>query len=160
MVDGVDRVPAARTFRATLEPRPRGGIVVTVPFDPAAAWRPRDHYYVAGTIGGMPMRGTVEVADDRATIALGPTWCRDRAVAAGTTHDVVLAPEGPQLETVPAELGERLRADDEARRRFESLATFYRKGFVEPMERAVKPETRVRRAEAIMAALQEGRREV
>ena len=149
-----------RTFRATLEPRPRGGVIVTVPFDPAAAWRPRDRYYVAGTIGGRPMRGTVEVDGERAAIALGPSWCRDPAVAAGTTHDVVLALEGPQLDTVPQELADRLRADEPARRSFESLATFYRKGFVEPMERAVKPETRARRAEAIMAALHEGRREV
>ena len=133
---------------------------MTLPFDPAAAWRPRDRYYVAGTIGGMPMRGTVEVDADRATIALGPSWCRHPAVAAGTTHEVVLAPEGPQLDTVPVELADRLRADEPARRSFESLATFYRKGFVEPMERAVKPETRVRRAEAVMAALHERRREV
>ena len=157
---GRDTPPTTRTFRATLEPRPRGGVVVTVPFDPAVAWRPRDRYYVTGSIGGRQMRGTVEVADEHATIALGPTWCRDRAVAAGTTHDVVLTPEGPQLDTVPLELAERLAADEVARRSFESLATFYRKGFVDPMERAVKPETRVRRAEAIMAALHEGRREV
>ena len=73
----------------------------------------------------------------------------------------MLALEGPQLETVPAELGERLRSDDDGPDAASNrLATFYRKGFVEPMERAVKPETRVRRAEAIMAALHEGRREV
>lgn len=151
---------AVRRFRATLEPRPRGGVVVALPFDPAEAWRARDRWYVAGTIGGQPMRGVVTMDDGRATIALGPAWCRDPRVAAGSTHDVALHPEGPQLETVPPELGSRLASDEVARYAFESLATFYRKGFVRPIETATKAETRTRRAEAVMTALHAGEREV
>jgi hypothetical protein len=149
----------SRTFTATLEPRPRGGVLVRVPFDPATPWRERDRWYVEGTIGHQPMRGTVELVDGRPVLALGPAWCRDPRVAAGTRHTVVLRPEGPQLETVPGELAERLRADEDARRAFESLATFYRKAFVKPIAEAARPETRVRRAGAVIAALRAHRRE-
>jgi hypothetical protein len=146
-------------FRATLEPRRGGGISVTIPFDPAQVWRPRDRYYVAGTIGGRSMRGAIEIVDGRALLRLGPAWCRDPEVAGGTAHEIVLTPEGPQLETIPLELAERLRADEPARRAFESLATFNRNDFVRPIADAVKPETRVRRADGVVAALHAGRRE-
>jgi hypothetical protein len=150
----------ARRFEATIEPRSGGGIIIDIPFDPAAAWRPRDRYHVAGTIGGQPMRGAIELIDGRPQLRLGPSWCRDPRVAAGTTHDVVLTPEGPQLETVPPELATRLAADEAARRMFESLPTFYRNGFVRPMERSARAETRERQAERVMVALHEGRREL
>ena len=69
-----------------------------------------------------------------------------------------LAPEGPQVDDVPSELGELLRADPAARRAFEHLATFYRNGFVRPIADARRPETRARRAQQVLAALLDGRR--
>jgi hypothetical protein len=42
----------ADTFRATLESRPRGGIVIRLPYDPNAAWGEKDRHDAAGTIGG------------------------------------------------------------------------------------------------------------
>jgi hypothetical protein len=148
----------AQSFIATLEPRARGGTTVAVAFDPDAAWGPKDRHYVAGTIGGQPMRGTIEPTDGRWEIHLGPAWCRDPSVASGATVEVVLQPEGPQVDDLPAELRDALRADPVARRRFESLATFYRKGFADPIVAAKQPATRERRAGQVMEALRAGRR--
>ena len=50
-----------------------------------------------------------------------------------------------------------LIADPEARRTFESLATFYRKGFVRGIEDAKRPETRARRISEMLEALLAGR---
>jgi uncharacterized protein YdeI (YjbR/CyaY-like superfamily) len=49
--------------------------------------------------------------------------------------------------------------DPAARRFFESLATFYRNGYVNWIEAAKRPATRQNRIEATVAALTAGRRE-
>jgi hypothetical protein len=149
---------ATQTFTTTLEPRPRGGIVVALPFDPAEAWGVRDRYHVAGTIGGHSVRGEVEAVDGRPVMTLGPSWCRDPRVGGGTIAEVILGPEGPQVDDVPAELAERLRAAPAARRAFEALPTFYRNGFVRPIVEAKRAETRERRSDATIEALLAGRR--
>ena len=149
----------AQTFTITLESRPRGGVVVPVPFAPGDVWRDRDRWYVHGTIGGFRVRGAIELVDGEASMTLGPSWCRDPSVAAGRTVEVVLAPEGPQADTVPDELASALAADPAARRAFESLATFYRKGFVQPLAAAKQASTRERRAAQVVEALRAGRRE-
>jgi hypothetical protein len=133
--------------------------MVRIPFEPATVWRDRDRWYVHGTIGGFRVRGVIETVDGAAEMALGPSWCRDPSVAAGRTVEVVLEPEGPQLESVPEELASALRADPAARRAFESLATFYRKGFADPISGAKQAATRERRAAQVIEALRAGRRE-
>ncbi len=75
------------------------------------------------------------------------------------TVEVRLEPEGPQLETVPDELRIALEADPVSRRAFESLATFYRKGFVDPIASAKGVGTRERRTAQVIEALRAGRRE-
>ena len=72
---------------------------------------------------------------------------------------VSLHPEGPQLDTISPDFADVLRAEPEARRFFESLATFYRKGFVTWVEGAKKPETRVPRIAEVVDNLKAGRRE-
>jgi len=42
--------PATRSFPATLEPRPDGGVAIAIPFDPVEAWGDKDRHYVAGAI--------------------------------------------------------------------------------------------------------------
>ena len=149
----------AISFRARAEPRPRGGITIALPFDPDSEWSAKDRHYVAGTIGGYRMRGVLSDADDRWLISLGPAWCRDPRVGPGSDVDVVLEPEGPQLDTMAPDLAAALTAAPEARRLFESLAPFYRNGFVDWVEDAKRPDTRARRIEDTLTALRAGRRE-
>ena len=148
-----------QTFTATIEPRQRGSVAILMPFDPSAAWGDKDRHYVAGTIGGHGVRGVLTEVEDRYYLQLGPSWCRAPDVAAGTTVTVVLGPEGPQFETVADDLREALGAEPGARRFFESLATFYRNGFVDWIESAKRPETRANRIAETVTALKAGRRE-
>jgi hypothetical protein len=147
------------TFTAVVAARPRGGISIALPFQPADAWGERDRYYLAGTIQHHSMRGVVIPGDGAPSLELGPTWCRDRRVGPGATVHVSLRPEGPQIDTIDADLADAIRADPKALRFFESLATFYRKGFVRRVDGAKRPETRARRVAETVAALTAGRRE-
>jgi len=146
------------TFTATAKARPRGGISIALPFDPAEAWGERDRYYLAGRIEQYPMRATVTPANEP-MLTLGPSWCRDPRVGPGSTLRVSLQPEGPQLETIAPDFADALRAEPEARRFFESLATFYRNAMVTWVEGAKRPDTRARRIAETVADLNAGRRE-
>jgi hypothetical protein len=147
-----------QTCVVIVEPRPRGGSIIPIAFDPVAAWGDRDEFYVHGTIQGRRVRGSITHDGQRWILSLGPAWCRDAAVGPGREVLVDLAPEGPQVDDVPSELGQLLRADPAARRAFEHLATFYRNGFVGPIADARRPETRARRAQQVLEALHAGRR--
>ena len=146
-------------FTATAQARPGGGIAIALPFDPAEAWGDRDRYYLAGTIEQHAVRATVTPGGAEPMLTLGPAWCRDRRVAADASVQVILHPEGPQLDTISADFADALRAEPQARRFFESLATFYRKGFVTWVEGAKRPETRVPRIAEVVDDLKAGRRE-
>jgi hypothetical protein len=149
----------ARTFRATLEPRPQGGIEVRLPFDANDAWGEKDRHYVAGTIGGFRFRGALTAVEDGFRLHLGPAWCRDPRVGPGTEASVVIEPEGPQFGGLSPDFRAALGDDPAARRFFESLATFYRNGYVDWIEAAKRPETRTRRIADAVAALKRGERD-
>ena len=146
-------------FTTTAEPRARGGITIALPFDPDAAWGRKQRHYVAGTIGGHRVRGVLSTADGRWVLALGPAWCRDPRVGAGARVAVVLRPEGPQLDSTAPDIAAALRDEPLALGFFESLATFYRNGFIDWIEDAKRPDTRAKRIAAAVEALRNGRRE-
>jgi hypothetical protein len=148
-----------RRFTATLVARPRGGVAVLLPFSPADAWGERGRYDVHGTIGGHGVRGKVSDTDDGPALLLGPAWCSDPDVGPGNTVEVILAPEGPQLDELPEELRDALASEPEAAAFFETLPTFYRKNYVRPIANAKRPETRERLALRTVEALRDGRRE-
>ena len=152
-------MPSAMTFTATALPRPRGGITIPLPFDPAEAWGERDRYYLAGLIGPYRMRAVVDGGEDEPAISLGPSWCCDPRVGPGSVVEVIVEPEGPQLDTMSPDLADAIGADPRARRFFESLATHYRNGFVTWVESAKRPATRAQRIAETVAALREGRRD-
>ena len=147
------------TFTATAQARPRGGIAIALPFDPAEAWGDRDRYYLAGTIEQLP---DARDGDARWRRADADAWARHGAAipesAAGASLQVSLHPEGPQLDTISPDFADALRAEPEARRLFESLATFYRNAFVTWVEGAKRPETRARRIAETVDDLKAGRR--
>jgi Bacteriocin-protection, YdeI or OmpD-Associated/Domain of unknown function (DUF1905) len=148
-----------RGFTAIVEPRPRGGITVKLPFDPSAEWGSRERYDVSGTVDGHKVRGRLRSGEGGYYLELGPAWCRDERVLPGTRVSVSLAPEGPQMGSLAADFAAALDAEPQARQFFESLATFYRKNFVRWVEEAKRPETRAKRIADSVAVLKAGRRE-
>jgi hypothetical protein len=117
-------------FKATAEGRPGGGMAIKLPFEPAVAWGERERYDVTGTINGHRVRGKLAPRSGRFVLELGPTWCRDATIAIGAQVVVLLIPEGPQLSGMAEDIAAALDAEPDARRFFESLATFYRKNFI------------------------------
>ena len=147
------------TFTATAEARPRGGIAIRLPLDPAEIWGARDRYYVTGTIERYNVRGVVASRDGEPYLELGPAWCRDPRVGPGAVLRVDLRPEGPQIWTLASDFAEALTAEPSALRFFESLATFYRKAWLRWVEGAKRPDARARRITETVAALAAGKRE-
>ena len=148
----------ARAYTTTIAAGPRDARIIPVPFDPDDAWGAKDRHYVAGTVNGNPVRGQVTTTASGWAIQVGPSWCRDPRVGPGRVVDVTIEPEGPQFDDLPTELATALAAEPGARRQFESLATFYRNGFVDPIASAKQEATRIRRAQQVVEALQAGRR--
>lgn len=144
----------AQRFIAQVEPRPRGSIAIRLPFDPSTVWGDKDRHYVTGSIEGRRLRGKLTPMEPGTYyLQLGPAWCRDRRLAPGEPVSVELEPEGPQLYSMAPDIATALTAEPAARRFFESLATFYRNGYIDWIEQAKRPETRAKRIEGTVAAL-------
>jgi Bacteriocin-protection, YdeI or OmpD-Associated/Domain of unknown function (DUF1905) len=149
-----------KTFTATVEGRPRGGISIKLPFDPNAEWGPKDRHDVRGTIDGHTVRGPLRTVDGHYVMEMGPAWCRDPRVApVGTQVQVALEAEGPQVAAMASDLAAAFDAEPEARRFFESLPTFYRKNFMRWIDSAKRPETRAKRIGETIATLKAGKRD-
>jgi Bacteriocin-protection, YdeI or OmpD-Associated/Domain of unknown function (DUF1905) len=146
-------------FTAPVEVRARGGIAIKLPFDPDAEWGDKAVHHVRGSVKGTNVRGALTTLDGWHYLELGPAWCRDAHLEPGTPVNVVLVPEGPQYETLAADLAAAFDGEPMARRYFESLATFYREGYVRWIEEAKRPETRARRIVETLDALKAGKKQ-
>jgi uncharacterized protein YdeI (YjbR/CyaY-like superfamily) len=72
---------------------------------------------------------------------------------------VALAPEGPQADTLAADILAALESEPEARAFFESLATFYRNAYVRWIESAKRSETRSARIAEMLNLLKAGKKQ-
>ena len=78
---------------------------------------------------------------------------------AGTKVDVVLSPEGPQSESLSADVAAALDAEPQAKAFFESLATFYRNTYIKWIESAKRPETCTARVNEMIKLLKAGKKQ-
>ena len=149
----------SRAFTATL--RAEGArVFVELPFDASAAWGDKDRHHVRGAINGIAVRGPLLRAGDAFRFLLGPAWRRDAGLAAGNRVEVVLEPEGPQREELAPDLTTALDAEPAARRFFESLPTFYRKGYLRWVDATKRrPDLREQRIAELVTLLKDGQKE-
>ena len=151
-------------FTTTLD-RSDNRASVTLPFDPNAVWGARERHHVTGTVHGRNFRGCLEAVGGRYLLSLGPAWLRafdaeeGEGIGEGESVEVVLMPEGPQVDTLDPDMADALRAEPDARAFFESLPTFYRNNFVRRIGEAKRPETRARRIAEMMELLRAGKKE-
>jgi Bacteriocin-protection, YdeI or OmpD-Associated/Domain of unknown function (DUF1905) len=150
---------AIATFRTTAEARPGGGIAIRLPFDPSAEWGEKDTHHITGTVAGCTVRGAVKTVGDDRYLELGPAWCRDAHLPPDAAVDVVLVPEGPQVDTLAPDIRAALQGAPEARRFFEALATAYRQGYVGWIEEAKRLSTREKRIAETIEALKAGKKQ-
>lgn len=152
--------PPTRTFNTTIEGTANGTGRVPVPFDPDEVWGAKREHRIAGTIAGMGVRGTVARDGTGWCFSLGPAWLRDCPVGAGARVEVVLYPEGPQRSELAPDVAEALAANPQAGEFFDSLAQFYRKGYLRWIDATKRrPELREERIAEVVLLLEAGIKE-
>ena len=132
--------------------------VIELPFNPHTVWGEKQRHDVNGTINNRSFRGPVRSDAGYFYLVLGPAWCRDLGITAGSAVEVVLDAEGPQVDLLAEDIASGLRNQPNARRFFESLPTFYRKNYIRWIESAKREETRQARIRAMLELLSAGKR--
>jgi hypothetical protein len=148
----------ARTFRTMLLVPANGKRELALPFDPGQVWGRRDRYHVTGTIDGHPVRGPLSSRAGGWVLPVGALWCQD--VTAPTEVEVELRLEGPQRDGLAPDIADALDADPDAAAFWDSLATFYRKGYLRWIDATLRrPEVRAARIAETVSLLREGQKQ-
>lgn len=151
---------AARKFTATLVGDARGRVFVPLPFDPDEAWGPKPRHHVAGTVDGVGVRGVLEPTDSGPGLVLGAAWRRECGVEPGEEVTVGLHAEGPQRSDLAPDVAAALDAEPAAAEFFDSLAQFYRRGYLRWIDATKRrPEVRAARIAEVVELLKAGRKE-
>ncbi|MGI5132485.1 YdeI/OmpD-associated family protein [Pseudonocardia sp. CA-107938] len=147
-------------FASTVAVDRQGRTRVPVPFDPDAVWSPKPRHHVTGTIAGVGVRGVLEPYGGGVALVLGPAWGRGCGPADGTTVEVVLTPEGPQRTDLAPDVAAALDASPAAGTMFDSLAQFYRNGFLRWIDATKRrPDQRPVRIAEMIHLLEQGKKE-
>ena len=153
-------MPAPESFTSMVTADDRGRIAVRLPFDPNEAWGTKPRHHITGTVDGHRVRGPLDEVEDGYRLRLGAAWLRDRGVAVGSEVVVTLLPEGPQRAELPPDVAEALAADPAAAAFFDSLATFYRKGYLRWIDGTKRrPDVRAARIAELLDLLRAGKKE-
>ena len=149
-----------RRFTVIVASPGRGKLVVPVPFDPNQVWGAKQRHHVAGTVNGIRVRAVIEPAGDRFGFTLGPTSPASYGIAAGDEVTVEIAPEGPQREDLAEDVAAALAANPDAGAFFDSLAQFYRRGYLRWIDATKRrPEQRAERIAEMVKLLTSGTKE-
>jgi hypothetical protein len=132
---------------------------IVIPFNPNEVWGVKQRHHITGSINGCAVRGSLGSDGSQYFLPLGAAWRRDNGVEAGAQVEVVLSPEGPQADTLAPDILAVLENEPEARGFFESLATFYRNGYVRWIESAKRSETRRARIAEMLSLLKAGKKQ-
>ena len=132
---------------------------IALPFNPNDVWGVKGRHHIRGTVNGYGVRGSLGSDGKQYFLPLGAAWRRDCGLDAGANVDVVLSPEGPQSESLSADVNAALDAEPQAKAFFESLATFYRNTYIKWIESAKRPETRAARIKEMIELLKAGKKQ-
>ena len=132
---------------------------IAIPFNPNEVWGVKQRHHITGSINGCAVRGSLGSDGSQYFLPLGAAWRRDNGVDAGAEVEVVFAPEGPQTDALAPDIVAALENEPEARAFFDSLATFYRNGYIRWIEGAKRPETRSTRIAEMLSLLKAGKKQ-
>jgi uncharacterized protein YdeI (YjbR/CyaY-like superfamily) len=91
---------------------------------------------------------------------LGPAYRRGHGLRLGDLVTAELVPEGPQSETLAADVAAALDAEPDAARFFDGLATFYRKNYLRWIDATKRsPELRAQRIAELVKLLRAGQKQ-
>lgn len=148
------------SFRTTVQPGPKGRALLALPFEPDEVWGTKTAHRVGGSVDGVRIRGIVESVGDGHGIVLGAAWLRECTIAVGDEVAVTLAPEGPLRDDLAEDVAVALEASPPAGAFFDSLAQFYRKGYLRWIDGTTRrPDLRAARIAEMVELLEAGRKE-
>jgi hypothetical protein len=145
-------------FRATVT-QSGSRVAIVLPFNPDEAWGMKQRHHVTGSINNCDVRGSLGSDGDQYVLPLGAAWRRDTGIKVGAEVDVELVPEGPQVDALAPDILAALDTEPEARAFFESLATFYRTGYLRWIDGARRAEARSERITEMLGLLKAGKKQ-
>jgi hypothetical protein len=145
-------------FRASIE-KFRSKTIIRLPFDPNEVWSVKDTHHISGSVNGFAYRGPLGLDQEGYYLQLGPAWRKEHGLEVGTSVEVELSPEGPQISSLAQDITVALDSEPEAKNFFVSLATFYRKGYLRWIDGARRPETRAARIREMVDLLKAGKKQ-
>lgn len=134
-------------------------VFIPIPFHPNEVWGVKQRHHVTGTVNEHKVRGSLGSDGQQYFLPLGAAWRRDCGIDAGDTVEVTLSSEGPQSESLSADVSDALEAEPQAKAFFDSLATFYRNTYIKWIESAKRPETRATRIQETIGLLKAGKKQ-
>lgn len=153
---------AKMKFQAKLEAGGKGGawVILRVPFSVVQEWGSRARVAVKGTLNGHPFRSSIFPMGAGTHGLMVNRQMREGAGAgAGDRVGVVMEVDtAPRTVSVPKDFQQALGRNGKAKAFFAKLPPSHQRAYVEAIEEAKKPETRVRRIEKAIAVLAAGRK--
>jgi Bacteriocin-protection, YdeI or OmpD-Associated len=161
------RAMRVQQFRSHVIADATGRPVITIPFDPDETWGAKAFHPVGGTIQtvdgvscGRRLRGRLTSDGSQWVFTVNPMWMRDTGVAVGDEVIVELEPEGPQRGDLAPDIAAALEASPEAAAFFDTLAQFYRMGYLRWIDATTRrPDVRAARIAEVVALLAAGIKE-
>ena len=148
---------SAQRFRGRVTEDQRGHGVITVPFDPDALWGTKAVHHVNGTVNDFRVRVTIAPSDSGWEFAFNPSRMGQLGITAGSEVSVELAPEGPQRDDLADDIAAALAASPAAGAFFDTLAQFYRKGYLRYIDATTRrPDVRAARIAEVVGLLEDG----
>jgi Bacteriocin-protection, YdeI or OmpD-Associated/Domain of unknown function (DUF1905) len=147
----------SQRFRAVISADAEGRAVIVVPFDPDEAWGAKANHPVGGTIDGRRVRGRLAPGEGGWVL---PVRVGDTCGEIGDDVIVELAPKGPQRGELADDIAAALEANPAAAAFFDTLAQFYRKGYLRWVDATKRrPDVRAARIAEVVDLLAAGIKE-
>jgi hypothetical protein len=144
-------------FSTTVQDGGRGRVLIPVPFDPNEVWATKPRHHVAGTVNSARIRGVVDINEGVWGFLLGAAWLRGCRLEVGDLVQVELMPEGPQRSDLAVDVAAALDANPQAGAFFDSLAQFYRRGYLRWIDATKRrPDLRAQRITTMIDLLSAG----
>jgi hypothetical protein len=147
------------TFEAELQKPPDVQVTyIVVPFSVQAVFGTKGQVKVKGTLDGAEYRSSIQpLGDATHSLIVTKTLLNAIGKTPGDRVTVTMAADTEaRTVVVPDDLGQALAANPQAQAMFEKFAYSQRKGYVQWIESAKRPETRVDRVRRAVADIAQG----
>lgn len=134
-------------FKATLTREPDSSATfITVPFNVYEVFGSRARVPVIGTINGYPYKSSITPFGGVHYLGVNRQLREGAGLKAGDVVEIEMSLDtGPRFISPPGDLAAALESNPQARKNWKKLSYSHQKQYVDAIEEAKKPETRVSR---------------